>query len=80
MSSIFRRKQPSPDQLSILQTIAQQAVGTVEAPGKSGPAKKSEALNLVGGIVQQLGLPVPPLLVDLAIEQAVRALPRRERS
>lgn len=73
----FFRK-PRLEHISILQVIASQAVTVVERPGQ-GAAKKREAVELVAGLAKSIGLPVPPTLIDLAVEAAARNLPRGQR-
>lgn len=69
----FFRRRPNLEQISILQILATQAVSSVERPG-NGSAKKAEAVQIVGGLAKTLALPVPPVMVDLAVEAAARGL------
>lgn len=80
LKGLLPKPKPSPRQLATLEAIARITVLAVEKPGVPGQAKKAQALGIVGDLAKQVGLPVPDLLIDLAIEGAVRSLPRGERA
>ena len=70
-----RKKLLSFEQLQIVQLIAQQVVLSVEGSVKiPGASKKAIALQLVGELLEEVGVVAPKSLIDTAIEAAVRIL------
>lgn len=76
IKNLFRKPNLSTKQLAAIEAAARIAVLAVEKPGRSGPAKKAEAVKIAGDLVRQMGLPVPGFLLDIAIEAAVTAMQR----
>jgi hypothetical protein len=62
-------------QLQTVQMVAQQVVLSLESSVRiPGAAKKAVALQIMGSLLEQLGIVAPDSLVDTSIEVAVKLL------
>ena len=73
MLSFFRNFQKSLNQLEMVITLAEQVVLALEQTASaSGPDKKRLALQMLAELARVYGLDPPQLVMDTAIEAAVR--------
>jgi hypothetical protein len=73
--NLARKRRLSYEQLQTMQLVAQQVVLSVDASARiPGAAKKALALQLMGELLEQLGIVAPDSLIDTAIEAAVGLL------
>lgn len=73
MFNLFRNPRKSLEELRLLITLAEQVVLALEQTARtSGPEKKRLALQMLAELVKRSGLDPPQLLLDTAIEAAVR--------
>lgn len=72
---IFRRPRVSHEAVRTVQIVAEQVVMSVEQTFRmAGERKKQLALKLLADLLAEIDIKVPDLLLDTAIEAAVRAM------
>lgn len=72
---IFRRPRVSHEIVRTVQIVAEQVVMSIEQTFRmSGERKKELALKLLAELLAEIDIKVPVLLLDTAIEAAVRAM------